>query len=139
MAQKIAEVMTRDIAAVDGSAPVTEAARTMRDRDIGNVVVVDERNVAGIVTDRDIVVRAVADGRALSDVMLRDIASTDVTAVDPGTGVDDALQLMRERALRRLLVVEDGAAVGIVSIGDLARERDADAALAGISQAPPNT
>jgi CBS domain-containing protein len=110
----------------------------MRDGNIGDIIVLEEGSVSGIVTDRDIVVRVIADGRDPGQVPLRDICSTDLTLLSPTDKVSDAVRLMRERAIRRLPVVQEGRPVGVVSIGDLAMERDERSALADISAAPPN-
>jgi CBS domain-containing protein len=112
----------------------------MRANDIGDVIASDDKGgITGIVTDRDIVVRVVAEGRDPSATPIEDIASRDLTAVSPDDPVERAVELMRERAVRRLPVVKRGKVVGIVSIGDLAVERDPGSALADISAAPPNT
>jgi CBS domain-containing protein len=110
----------------------------MRDSNIGTVVVVDNGKVGGIVTDRDIVVRAVAQGRDPATTKLRDISSHDLTMLSPMDTVEHAVQIMRQKAIRRLPVVENGKPVGIVSLGDLAVERDPDSALGNISAAPAN-
>jgi CBS domain-containing protein len=139
MAQLIRDVMTPSPLALQASTTVFDAARTMRDSDIGNVLVVDDgEGVCGIVTDRDIVVRAIAEGLDPSEARLADICTRDVTTVDADASVDEAARVMRDGALRRVPVVEDGAPVGIVSLGDLAVEQDPSSALAGISAAPPN-
>jgi len=100
--------------------------------------VLDGGTVCGLVTDRDIIVRAIADGRDPRITKLRDICSGDLVTVQPGDHIDTAVQLMRHHALRRLPVVDAGMAVGIVSIGDIAAQRDPESALARISGAPPN-
>ncbi len=138
MAQKVREVMTSDPVTVDASSPATEAAALMRDRDTGAIVVTDGDRVTGLVTDRDIVVRAVADGHDPSDVKAGDLCSADLVTVSPDDDVERVIEIMRERAVRRVPVLEDGTAVGIVSIGDLAIERDSDSALADISAASPD-
>lgn len=138
MAQSIREVMTADPRTVETGATVVEAARAMAQDDIGAVLVTDDGRVTGIVTDRDIVVRCVAEGGDPAGGTVRDIASGDLVTVQPDTPVDDAVQLMRARAVRRLPVVENGRCVGVLSVGDLAIERDTDSALADISIAPPN-
>jgi CBS domain-containing protein len=137
MKTAIRDVMSTDLVTCPGSAPVAEAARLMRDRNIGDVIVTDGEQLTGIVTDRDIVVRCLADGD-ISRATLSDACSPELKTVTPDDRVEDAARLMAERAIRRLLVVEDGRAVGIVSIGDLAAERDPHSALGGISAAPPN-
>lgn len=93
--------------------------------------------LTGIVTDRDLVVRAIAEGRDATST-LGDIVSSEVVSITPTDSADDAIRLMRERALRRVPVVEDGRPVGIVSLGDLAGERDPRSVLGEISTAPPN-
>jgi CBS domain-containing protein len=138
MPQRLHDVMTPNPVALPGSASVHEAARTMRDQDIGDVIVVENHQVCGIVTDRDIVVRTVAEARDPAATTLADICSHVLTTVAPTDSVEQAVQLMREKAIRRLPVVEDGRPVGIVSLGDLAVERDPDSALGEISAAPPN-
>jgi CBS domain-containing protein len=110
----------------------------MRKADIGDVIVMANGQICGIVTDRDIVVRAVAEGWDPATTELADICSQDLTTVSPSDSIDRAVQLMRQKAVRRLPVVENGRAVGIVSIGDLALERDPQSALSDISAAPPN-
>jgi CBS domain-containing protein len=138
MAQPIREVISRDVAALPSDASIMDAARTMRERDIGDVLVVEDERLTGIVTDRDIVVRAIADGLSSTATTLKHITTGDVTALTPDDSVEDAIRIMRERAVRRVPVVQDGRPVGIVSIGDLALERDADSALADISAAKPD-
>jgi len=140
MAERIREVMTPDPHTLPERTLVRMAAETMRANDIGDVIVSDDNGqITGILTDRDIVVRVVAEGRDPSATRVGDIASRELTAVAPDDPVGRAVQLMRERAIRRLPVVDHGKPVGIVSIGDLALDRDPDSALADISAAPPNT
>ena len=95
--------------------------------------------VCGIVTDRDIVVRTVAETQDPTITTLADICSHRLLTVTPTDSVEEAVRLMRTHAIRRLPVVEGGQAVGIVSLGDLAVERDPGSALGKISGAPPNT
>jgi CBS domain-containing protein len=139
MAQAIRDIMTQDLKTCPSDTTLDEAARTMRDADIGDVIVLrDDGTMCGVVTDRDITIRAVAEGRDPSAVTLKDVCSHDVVSVAPDTGAEEAARLMRERAVRRLPVMEGGKPVGIVSIGDLAIERDPDSALADISAARGN-
>jgi CBS domain-containing protein len=138
MARTVEEIMTRDPRTVNADDPVVEAARIMSDGDIGDVIVVDDGTVAGIVTDRDIVVRGVAEGREPDSTPVREVCTTGVEALEPGATVDDALRKMREADIRRLPVVEGGRLVGIVSLGDLAVEREPDSILADISAASPD-
>ena len=140
MAECIRDVMTTNPETLPESTTVREAAEAMRANDIGDVVVVDDNGkLSGILTDRDIVVRVVAEGRDPRATRIGDIASRDLTAVSPEDPVDRAVQLMRDKAIRRLPAVDKGKPVGIVSIGDLALDRDPGSALADISAAPPNT
>ena len=138
MNQSIADLMTRDPLTFPPDADIQAAAARMRDHDTGDVVVVDHDTVRGIVTDRDIVVRALADGKG-PDTPLADVLSGEVVAVAPHDRIEVVVDLMREHAVRRIPVVDDGRLVGIISIGDLAIERDPDSALADISAARENT
>ena len=138
MATTIRDVMTPHPTTLSKTSSVLEAARAMRKADIGDVVVLDGAQICGILTDRDIVVRAIAEGHDPPSTRLADICSQDLTTVAPTDSVDRAVQLMSQKAIRRLPVVENGKPVGIVSIGDLARERDPQSALGDISTAPPN-
>jgi len=136
--QSVRDVMTRDPKALDATASVMDAAELMRESDIGDVVVLEDDHLCGIVTDRDIVVRVVAEGRDPHDVKLGEVFSAGVVMVNPDDSVDSIVTLMREKAIRRVPVVEGNRPVGIVSIGDLASEKDNGSALADISSAPPN-
>jgi CBS domain-containing protein len=139
MPQTVSEVMTRNPVTVPTDATIVDAARLMRDRDIGPLIVVDSDRVQGIVTDRDIVVRAVADGRDPSSVTIGEVCSEDVEIISPDEPISDAVRRMELRDVRRLPVVEDGRPVGIVSMGDLAVEGDLpSSSLADISAATPN-
>lgn len=136
MAQKLRDLMTPNPVTCPADATLTDVARLMKERDIGNVLVMDGETVTGIATDRDIVVRGLAEGRDGASP-ITDVCTTDIVALGPDDDVMTAVNTMRERAVRRLPVVEGGKPVGIVSIGDLAIERDSDSALADISAAPP--
>lgn len=139
MAQSIKDIMTVDPVTISQSASVQEAAQAMRDSDIGDVIVLDDsEQVCGIVTDRDLAVRFVADGKDATSTNLGEVCSRDVQVLSPEDSVGDAVRLMSGKAIRRLPVVEGGRPVGIVSIGDLAAVEDPDSALADISSAPPN-
>jgi CBS domain-containing protein len=139
MAQQIRELMTPNPVALPGTASVHEAARAMRDAQIGDVIVIEHNEVCGIVTDRDLVVRILAETRDPATTTLADICSHSLVTVTPTDSVEEAVRLMRTHAIRRLPVVEGGRAVGIVSLGDLAVERDPGSALGEISGAPPST
>ena len=139
MARTINEVMTHDPRTVSADSTLTDVARLMRDDDVGAIVVDRDGAIAGIVTDRDIVVRAIADGRDPGSTTVGDVASTgSVVSVTPDQSVEDARRLMREHDIRRIVVEQDGRAAGILSLGDLAVEGDAEAELTDISAASPN-
>jgi CBS domain-containing protein len=137
--QTVKDVMTTSVVYLPSETTIAEAARTMREQDIGDVVVADGTTLAGVVTDRDIVVRAVAEGRDPDNTTLREIMTADVVTVRSDDTIQQAALLMRDRAIRRLLVVDDDQGlVGVVSIGDLAERIDPDSVLGGISAADPN-
>ena len=138
MATLVRDVMTKDPVTCPADTAVTDAARLMRDRDIGAVLVTDGEALKGIVTDRDIVVRCVAAGKA-DQAKLGDACSASMTTVSPDMSAEDAARVMAEQAVRRLPVVDNGRPVGVVSLGDLAVERDPGSVLGGISAAPPNS
>jgi CBS domain-containing protein len=138
MAKVISEVMTPDPVCLTENATVAEAARQMRDYDIGDVLVTNERGLRGVLTDRDIVIRAIATQRDPNTTLVSEILSTDPVCLKRGDSVTEAVDTMRRHALRRLPVCEGERLVGIVSIGDLAIEQDSRSALADISAAPAN-
>lgn len=135
MTTMIRDVMTPMPVALSPEQSIVEAARMMRDEGIGDVLVVEGEQLVGVVTDRDIVIRCLAEGADLDTATLRDACSADVLTVGPDSSTDEAVELMRDNAVRRIPVVEDGRPVGIVSIGDLAIEQDPESALADISAA----
>ena len=117
---------------------LTAAAVAMRDIGIGDVIVEEDGEVCGIVTDRDITVRVVAEATDPNLTSLSDICSRELTAIHPHASVEEAAALMSHQALRRLPVLDDGRPVGIVTLGDIVVEREPDSVLAAISAAPPN-
>ncbi|EPD67467.1 MULTISPECIES: CBS domain-containing protein [Streptomyces] len=137
MADFVREVMTPGVVAVRPDASLVEAAQLMRSQDIGDVVVADGQQVVGVLTDRDITVRAVADGDDPAVVSAESVCTRDPVLLAPDDPVGAAVALMRTHAVRRLPVVEDGLPVGMVSLGDLAEAQDPDSALAQISRAEP--
>jgi CBS domain-containing protein len=139
MAKQVRDLMNKKPIKVPSSSPIAEAARRMRSANVGAVIVEEDGRACGIVTDRDIAVRAVADGRDLEKTPLGEICSKVLITVSPDDALDKAIQVMRDRAIRRVLVVDaKNDTVGILSLGDLAIERDARSVLAQISAAPPN-
>ena len=139
MATTVAQVMTTIVHTVTFESPIRSVARMMRDREIGDVLVVDEDGtLCGIVTDRDIIVRAIAENADPASTRIGDICTAQVVTLEPEETVSRAIELMRHRAIRRIPVVRDGLPVGILSIGDLAQKYDARSALAEISAAAAN-
>ena len=140
MSQTISQVMTADPRTVQEDAPIQDAARIMREADIGDVIVVRrDESVCGIVTDRDLVVRAVAEGYDPKTATMGDVCRHEaVVSISSSDPVDQAIPLMREHNIRRLPVIDGSRLVGIVTLGDLAIDRDPTSALADISKAPPN-
>ncbi|NUP14510.1 MAG: CBS domain-containing protein [Streptomyces sp.] len=138
MADFVRDVMTPGAVAVRPGASLVEAAQLMRAQDIGDVLVADGERVVGVLTDRDITVRAVADGADPLTVSAESTCTRDPVMIGPGERVSLAISLMREHAVRRLPVVENGLPVGVVSLGDLAETRDPGSALAEISRAAPD-
>jgi CBS domain-containing protein len=130
--------MTKDPVSVEPGDSIEDAAKAMKEKDTGAILVVDGDELKGIVTDRDIVVNAIAEGN--SDAKVEDVASTDTTTAKPDDSLTDAIKKMREADVRRLPVVEDDGdkPVGIVSLGDLAIAADDDSALKDISEASAN-
>lgn len=138
MADTVREVMHPDPVVIDARASLERAAQMMRDHGIGDVLVVDDGQVRGILTDRDIVILAVADSRQPAATLAGECCSEQVQAVEAEDSTDRAIEIMRRTAVRRLPVVSEEQLVGIVSMGDLAVSEDPGSALADISAAPPN-
>lgn len=125
MGKGVREVMTSKLCTIDADKPVAYAAKMMRDEDVGLAPVVEGDRLVGTLTDRDIAVRVVAEGRDPESTRVRDVASTDLVTVDPQQDLDEALRLMAEHQVRRIPVVEeDGRLVGIVAQADIARQSD---------------
>jgi CBS domain-containing protein len=117
----VADVMTRRVVYLPGDTMLDEAAQVMRDQSIGDVVVTHGPTLSGLVTDRDIVVRALAEGLPPRSTTLASIASRELIMIEQSAGVEEAVRAMRERDVRRLLVCDaDRQLVGIVSLSDLA-------------------
>lgn len=138
MAQKVREIMTSAPVAVGTRTAVSEVAHRMRDENIGAVLVAEGDELRGLVTDRDLVVRVLAEDKNPADTTVQSACSPELVTVTPDDEVGRAVQLMREHSLRRLPVVEGKHPVGIVALGDLAMERDPESALGDISAARSN-
>jgi len=135
---ELRDVMTPNPTVCSPDTSAAQAAEMMRDQGIGDVLV-QNGGALGIVTDRDIVVRAVATGRNPHEVQVGEICTPDIATVSIDTSVDDVIRLMSSKAIRRVPVVEGDQPVGIVALGDLAVDRDRVSLLGDISAAPPNT
>jgi CBS domain-containing protein len=120
----IRDVMTGNPTTCEPTATVVDAAKVMAREDIGPVPIVEGGKLVGLVTDRDIIVRAVAEGRDVKSTTVRDVASRDLVTVNPDEDLDRALQLMAKHQVRRIPVVEGDRIVGIVSQADVARAAD---------------
>src|SRR3954451_18717519 len=117
MAESIRDVMTSDPKTVAADATVQDVAQIMDKEDIGNVLVVENGEVQGIVTDRDIVVRVIAKGNG-TDASVREACTTDLETLEPDASIEDAVQKMEQANVPRLPVVEDGKPLGVISLGD---------------------
>jgi CBS domain-containing protein len=128
-AMKVAECMSRDVETVTPDQPIREAAQFMLRTDTGALPVCDSDNLVGMITDRDIAVRAIAEGRG-PDTPVRDAMTDDVLFVYDDQDVEEASLLMSDRQVRRLPVKsrEDDKLVGIVSLADISRSDQSDAA-----------
>jgi CBS domain-containing protein len=122
MSESIRDIMTPNPRSVDSRASAVEAARVMRDENVGIVPMTEGDRLVGTVTDRDIAVRVVAEGRDPESTTVGEIASRELVTIDPQQGLDEALRLMARHQVRRLPVVEeDGKLVGIVAQADIAQ------------------
>ena len=120
---QLSEVMTPNVEVVHPDAPVQEAANTMRSLDVGSLPVFDGNKMYGIVTDRDITIRATADGRDPRQTKVRDVMSTELAYCFADQPVEEAARLMEARQIRRLPILDrNQRLVGIVALGDLALE-----------------
>ena len=125
MAESIRDLMTANPCSVDVEKSVAYAAKMMRDEDVGLAPIVEGDRLVGTLTDRDIAIRVVAEGKDPEQTTVREVASTNVVTIDPQQDLDEALRLMAKHQVRRLPVVEeDGRLVGVVAQADVAREGD---------------
>ena len=120
MAKSIREAMTEDPRSIGQSASVVEAARLMREEDIGSLPITDDEQLVGMITDRDITTRVVAEAADPMKTSVGDVYSQDLITVEPGKDLDEALRLMARHQVRRLPVVENGRLIGIVAQADIA-------------------
>jgi CBS domain-containing protein len=122
---QITELMTQDPRTVAAGSSIVDAARLMRDEDAGIAPIVDGDRLVGVVTDRDIAIKVVAEGKDPQSTTVDDVAATELVTIDPQQDLDEALRLMAQHQVRRLPVVEeDGKLVGILAQADVARHAD---------------
>ena len=137
MDTKVRDIMTPDPVGVYYEQTVAEAARVMRDAGVGAVLVVSGESLSGMVTDRDLVIRGLAEG-AGPDSPVGPLCSEKLVGVDANADLADAERLIREHAVRRLPVIDGGQIVGMVSLGDLAASAEPESPLAAVSRARAN-
>ncbi|MFJ9755606.1 CBS domain-containing protein [Streptomyces sp. NPDC101149] len=138
MPQHVRDIMTTAPVTVEPQASIANVARLMRDQNIGAVLVTEKEHLRGLVSDRDLVVRALAQGTDPEQTTVANACSEDLVTIGPDDDLDRAVEMMREYSIRRIPVVEGDHPVGIVSLGDLAIERDPGSALGDVSAARPN-
>jgi CBS domain-containing protein len=138
MTRKVREIMSAAPACMAASESVSAAAKAMKERGIGTVLVLSGGRLTGLVTDRDIAIRVLAENRDPLTTRLDDICSSELAVLSPDDAVETATRMVRDRAVRRLPVMADGTPVGVVSIGDLALDEDEGSALSRISAFGPN-
>lgn len=125
MGQSIRDVMTSNPCSIDAEKSVAYAAKMMKEEDVGLAPIVEGDKLVGMLTDRDIAIRVVAEGRDPDQTKVREVASNQVVTIDPQQDLDEALRIMAKHQVRRLPVVEeDGRLVGVVAQADIAREGD---------------
>jgi CBS domain-containing protein len=125
MGHSIKNVMTSNPCTIDAEKSVAYAAKMMKEEDVGLAPIVEGDKLIGMLTDRDIAIRVVAEGRNPDQTKVRDVASKQVVTIDPQQELDEALRIMAKHQVRRLPVVEeDGKLVGVVAQADIAREGD---------------
>ena len=139
MTRKIRDIMSPAPVCMAPGESVAAAARAMKQHGIGTVLVLTGGRLSGLVTDRDITVQVLAENRDPRSTTIGDICSSELAVLGPDDDVEQAIRLVRERAVRRIPVLADGKPVGVVSIGDPALEQDATSALSGVSSAPPSS
>jgi CBS domain-containing protein len=136
---RVSDVMTKQVIYLPAETPLDEAAKAMQDADIGDVVVTEGAGIIGMMTDRDIVVRVVAERKDAVSTTIGSITTREVVMIEQSSSVADAANLMRDRGVRRVLVCDsDRNLVGILSLGDLAMRMDPTSPLGEISEQPPN-
>jgi CBS domain-containing protein len=137
MAKSVRDAMTGDPSSIGASASVVEAARLMREKHIGSLPVTEDERLVGMITDRDITTRVVAESAVPETTSVEDVYSRDLISVGPNNDLEEALQLMARHQVRRLPVVENGRLVGMVAQADVAlKEKERTGELVGAISEP---
>jgi CBS domain-containing protein len=137
MAKSVRDAMTLDPRSIGASASVVEAARLMREQHIGSLPVTEDERLVGMITDRDITTRVVAESAVPEATPVGDVYSRDLISVEPNKDLDEALELMARHQVRRLPVVENGRLVGMVAQADIAlKENERTGELVGAISEP---
>ncbi len=139
MTRKMRDIMSPAPICMAPGESVFAAAKAMKQHGIGTVLVLTDGKLSGLVTDRDITVRVLAENRDPLTTRIGDICGSELAVLGPDDDLEQATRLVRERAERRIPVLQDGTPVGVVSIGDLALDKDARSALSSVSSAAPNS
>ena len=134
--RKVRDIMSAAPVCMAPGESVSAAARAMKQHGIGTVLVLTDGRFGGLVTDRDITVRVLAEGRDPRTTRIGDISDAELVVLDPDDDLAQAARLIRDRAVRRIPVLRNGIPVGVLSVGDLALEKDATSVLSGVSSAP---
>jgi len=137
--RKLRDIMSPAPACLASTETVLAAARAIKERGVGTVLVLADGQLSGLVTDRDITVRVLAENLDPATTRIGEICSTEMAALGPDDDVDQAVRLVRERVVRRIPVLQDGIPVGVVSVGDLALHKGEAAALSGAQAASPDS
>ena len=132
----VRDIMSAAPACMPPGESVSAAALAMKRHGIGTVLVLTDGRLSGLVTDRDITVRVLAEGRDPRTTRIGDISDGELVVLDPDDDLAQAARLIRDRAVRRIPVLRNGIPVGVLSVGDLALEKDATSVLSGVSSAP---
>jgi CBS domain-containing protein len=137
--RKVRDIMSAAPVCLAAGESVSAAAAAMKRHGTGTVLVLTDGRLSGLVADRDITARVLAENRDPRTTRVGDICSGEPVVLDPDDDLARAARLVRDRAVRRIPVLRDGTPVGVVSVGDLALEQDAMPVLSGVSSAPPNS
>lgn len=135
---KVKDIMSSNVSYVEPSAKLTDIAKMMKDKDVGSIPVIQNDTIKGIITDRDIVIRAISEGKDINQVTAEQVMTADPVVIESSEPIDRAANMMYEYQIKRLPVVSKGKLVGIIALGDLAIESihmdEAGEALSGISR-----